>query len=156
MKAERPHRVPLASGLRQVLARARQYRDGSGLLFPSDRTGAPLHGSTLSKAAKACGLPVLHGARSTFRDWAAESGRRPRRGGSWRWRTTSARQPSGRTGAQTSSRRAGVSWSSGAPRLTAPMRSRGILERCRPLSQDASASAGAFLYPALARYALRR
>ena len=74
MKAGRDHRVPLSDAALAVLDEARQYADGSGLVFPSQR-GRPLSDTTLSKLAKENAIgAVPHGFRSSFRDWCGESG----------------------------------------------------------------------------------
>ena len=78
MKAGREHRVPLSRGALAVLAQAREFVDGSGLVFPSMR-GRALSDSTLSKLARGNGIgAVPHGFRSSFRDWAAEKTDMPR------------------------------------------------------------------------------
>ena len=72
MKSARPHRVPLPERALQLLAEAIQYRDRSGLVFPSP-TGRELSDATLSKLLRENGIPAVpHGYRSSFRDWAAE------------------------------------------------------------------------------------
>ena len=73
MKAGKAHRVPISSGMRDVLLRASRHRDESGLLFPSSK-GGEIHGSTIGRAAKAGGIPVIHGMRSSFSDYCAEQG----------------------------------------------------------------------------------
>ena len=74
MKAKVEHRVPLSSGALDELAKAREIADASGLVFPAP-TGRPLSDNTLSKLLRENGIEcVPHGIRSTFRDWAAESG----------------------------------------------------------------------------------
>ena len=78
MKTGRQHRVPLSAQALRVLDRAREYRDGSGLLFPSP-TGKVLSDNTLSKLFRdnrIAGTP--HGMRSSFRVWAAECSDAPR------------------------------------------------------------------------------
>ena len=78
MKAGRDHRVPLSDRALEVLAAARQYADGSGLVFPSVR-GKALSDSTISKLLKENAVgAVPHGFRSSFRDWAAECSNAPR------------------------------------------------------------------------------
>ena len=42
MKANREHRVPLSGRALEVLDQARELSDGSGLVFPSKRTGRPV------------------------------------------------------------------------------------------------------------------
>ncbi len=75
---KREHRVPLSSRALQILAEAREMADGSGLIFPSVR-GLPLSDGTLSKLVREHGIPaVVHGFRSSFRDWSAECSNAPR------------------------------------------------------------------------------
>ena len=77
MKKNKAHTVPLSTGALQVLnaARWREHADGSGLVFPSVRGGGQIHDATLSQLLRSLGLrSTVHGMRSTFRDWAAESG----------------------------------------------------------------------------------
>ena len=72
MKAKLEHRIPLSRQAVEVLNRAREHQDGSGLIFPSQR-GKVLSDNTLSKLfrdLKIEGTP--HGQRSGFRDWTAE------------------------------------------------------------------------------------
>ena len=62
-----------------LLKRARALDDGSGLIFPSPlRPGRPLSPMTLTKILRDRGLAewaTVHGFRSTFRDWCAETGK---------------------------------------------------------------------------------
>ena len=75
---KREHRVPLSGRALQILAKAREMADGSGLVFPSVR-GRPLSDSTLSKLVRERGIPgVVHGFRSSFRNWCAECSNAPR------------------------------------------------------------------------------
>ena len=68
------HRVPLSWRALQVLAKARRAAGETGLIFPSV-TGRALSDNTLSKLLRENGIPaVIHGMRSSFRDWCAESG----------------------------------------------------------------------------------
>ena len=77
MKAKTKHRVPLSDEAMKVLEEARSLDDGSGLLFPSSiRTGRPLSDVTLSKLLRNTGMAsrtTVHGFRSAFRDWCAET-----------------------------------------------------------------------------------
>ena len=79
MKGGREHRVPLSEAARDVLAQARPLDDGSGLVFPSPvRAGRPLSDMTLTKILRDQGLAdraTVHGFRSAFRDWCAETGK---------------------------------------------------------------------------------
>ena len=78
MKTGREHRVPLSRAALEVLGRAREYTDTSGLVFPSVR-GRTLSDNTLSKLLRENEVPcVPHGFRSTFRVWAAECSSAPR------------------------------------------------------------------------------
>ena len=78
MKAKRSHRVPLPSRALEILAEARELSDGSGLIFPSARSGA-LAAATLAKLLHDLGIGgTVHGFRSSFRDWAAECSDAPR------------------------------------------------------------------------------
>jgi integrase len=75
MKADRAHRVPLsetALTLLRPLAEARQ----NALMFPGP-SGAALSDMTLTAVLRRMGRGDLtaHGFRSTFRDWAADTGR---------------------------------------------------------------------------------
>ena len=75
MKMRREHRVPLSNRAIQVLDEARTLIDGSGLLFPSPTGRGPLSNSTLLKLLRELALKAVpHGFRSSFRDWAAETG----------------------------------------------------------------------------------
>ena len=72
MKSPREHRVPLSTEALEILNRAREYRDGSGLVFPSQR-GKLMSDNTLSKLFRDLAIAgTPHGMRSSFRDWAAE------------------------------------------------------------------------------------
>jgi integrase len=80
MKAAQEHRVPLsdaALAILKVMAPLKSAADG--LVFPGGKKKAPLSDVAVSKAlaAVADGFTV-HGMRSTFRDWAAESTNYPR------------------------------------------------------------------------------
>ena len=79
MKTGKPHRVPLSEAVLEVLEQARLLADGSGLLFPSPhRPGKQLSDMTLMKLLRDNGLAekaTVHGFRSSFRDWCAETGK---------------------------------------------------------------------------------
>ena len=76
MKVGAEHRQPLSDAAMAVLQQARALDDGSGLIFPSPRTrGRPMSDMTLTKILRTTGLAdktVVHGFRSSFRDWASE------------------------------------------------------------------------------------
>ena len=74
MKGGRPHRDPLSAQALEVLNTARQYEDGSGLLFPRE-DGREWPAWKMSKLAADLDLGgTLHGMRSAFRDWCSETG----------------------------------------------------------------------------------
>ena len=74
IKAGREHRVPLSDAALAVLQAARALRDGSGLVFPSQR-GKALSDATLGKLMRSRGIDAVpHGFRSSFRDWCGETG----------------------------------------------------------------------------------
>ena len=79
MKGGREHRVPLPDAGLGLLEQARALDDGSGLVFPSPlRSGRPLSDMTLTKILRDRGLAeraTVHGFRSAFRDWCAETGK---------------------------------------------------------------------------------
>ena len=78
MKMQREHRVPLSRRALQILVEARKMADGSGLIFPSV-TGRSMSDNTLSKLIREQGIrAVVHGFRSSFRDWCAECSNAPR------------------------------------------------------------------------------
>ena len=61
-----------------VLEQARGLDDGSGLAFPSPvKRGRRLDAKTLRNALQVAGVEAsVHGMRSAFRSWAAETGQR--------------------------------------------------------------------------------
>ena len=79
MKAGVRHRVPLSEAALDALEQARALSDASGLIFPSPtKPGSPLSDMTLTKVLRATGLAertTVHGFRSSFRDWCAETGK---------------------------------------------------------------------------------
>ena len=79
MKSQREHRVPLSDAVLEVLEQARELNDGSSWIFPSPlRPGKPLSNMTLTKVLRDRGLAdktTVHGFRSSFRDWCAETGK---------------------------------------------------------------------------------
>jgi integrase len=73
MKARREHRVPLSKRAIEVLGSIGPH-EGSPLMFPGNGL-KPLSDMTLSAVLKRMDLShfTVHGFRSTFRDWAAET-----------------------------------------------------------------------------------
>ena len=77
-KTGAPHRVPLSPEALAVLDRAHSLQDRSGLVFPGRRRGRELSDMTLTKILRERGLAdraTVHGFRSAFRDWCAETGK---------------------------------------------------------------------------------
>ena len=73
MKGGAVHRVPLSGAAMSLLHEARARFGGKGLVFPG-RTGEHLT-STLSRSLNKAGVTAtVHGFRSSFRDWCAETG----------------------------------------------------------------------------------
>ena len=77
MKAGKEHRVPLSDAALAVLDAAAELSDGSGFVFPSPRKpGAPIGRRTLLVAFREIDpTATIHGFRSSFRDWCAETGK---------------------------------------------------------------------------------
>ena len=79
MKTGHPHRIPLSDAAMAVLEKARPLRDDSGLVFPSPiKRGRPLSDMAFTKLLRTTGLAektVVHGFRSSLRDWCAEMGK---------------------------------------------------------------------------------
>lgn len=72
MKAKREHRVPLSDA---AMALLRSLPRHDGLLFPGARVGRPLSDMSLTATLRRMGRGdvTVHGFRSSFRDWCAES-----------------------------------------------------------------------------------
>ncbi|MCY3747071.1 MAG: tyrosine-type recombinase/integrase [Acidobacteria bacterium] len=76
-KTGAPHRVPLSAEAMAALERARALDDRGGLVFPGRQRGRELSNMTLTKILRDNGLAdraTVHGFRSAFRDWCAETG----------------------------------------------------------------------------------
>jgi integrase len=80
MKAKLEHRVPLSDAALNVLKIVLPLKNADdGLVFQGGRKGKPLSDVAVSKALAAVADNVtVHGMRSTFRDWCAESTSYPR------------------------------------------------------------------------------
>ena len=75
MKANREHRVPLSDRCLEILEQVRSLSDSSDLVFPSSRFGKALGDKALVKLLRAAGIKeTVHGFRSSFKDWCAETG----------------------------------------------------------------------------------
>lgn len=72
MKAGREHRVPLSTAALSVLRAAPRIDE---IVFPGARAGTPLSDMSLTAVLRRMGRKeiTVHGFRSTFRDWCAES-----------------------------------------------------------------------------------
>jgi len=72
MKAGKPHRVPLSERVVEILASSPRERE---LIFVGARTSAVSNPHQLKRALQRTGYDniTVHGFRSTFRDWAAET-----------------------------------------------------------------------------------
>lgn len=78
MKARREHRVPLSEGALAVLREAEKLRIGDApFVFPGSKKDAALSNMSMLALLRRMARDDLtvHGFRSTFRDWAAETGR---------------------------------------------------------------------------------
>ena len=76
MKMRKEHRVPLSTGAIEVLRKAQELSaDGGPCIFPNEFTPSKsLSDNALSFMLRRAGIPaVVHGSRSSFRDWAAEN-----------------------------------------------------------------------------------
>jgi integrase len=80
IKAGREHRVPVSPGALAVLNEVRNGADRGGYIFAGGKAGRPLSNMALLALLKRMERSDLtvHGFRSTFRDWAAESTSYPR------------------------------------------------------------------------------
>ena len=79
MKAGVEHRVPLSDSVLDLLEQAKALKHDGDLIFPSPKKpGSPLSDMTLTKVLRDTGLSkktVVHGFRSAFRNWCAETGK---------------------------------------------------------------------------------
>ena len=75
MKANKQHKVPLTDRMIEILEVAKSIRSDSGLIFPSQINGKALSNNTLRLALqKRLSVDAtVHGMRSAFKDWAAET-----------------------------------------------------------------------------------
>ena len=76
MKMKRAHRVPLTPRAVEIIRERLKADPDAEYLFPNSRNGKPLSDSALNSVLRRMGIQkgeaVVHGFRSTFRDWAAE------------------------------------------------------------------------------------
>lgn len=75
MKSGKSHKVPLTDQMVVVLRKAKSLNVGNGFVFPSGVNGRPLFNNTLRQALQKHRKvdATLHGMRSAFKDWAAET-----------------------------------------------------------------------------------
>lgn len=74
MKASKEHRVPLSDAAMKVIKEMTACRLGDHI-FPGAKEGTPMSDMSLAAVLRRMGRSdiTVHGFRSTFRDWAAES-----------------------------------------------------------------------------------
>jgi len=74
MKAGREHRVPLSRRALRIVTTLKD-RQPSDFVFPGDKIGRPLSAMALEMVLRRMKIAdaTVHGFRSSFRDWAAES-----------------------------------------------------------------------------------
>jgi integrase len=79
MKREREHRVPLSRAALAILSKAKSVARGD-LVFPGQESDKPISDTALAKVLGRVGYGdvTIHGFRSTFRDWVAETTNFPR------------------------------------------------------------------------------
>jgi integrase len=75
MKAKRQHRVPLSLAALAILKEAKaQQIGGSNYIFQGAKKGRPLSNMALTKLMRDADRDeTVHGFRSTFRNWVAET-----------------------------------------------------------------------------------
>ena len=76
MKAGRDHRVPLVPRAVEIVKELMKL-PATELVFPGQRSGAPLSDMSLSAVLRRMKIPAkvasIHGFRSSFKDWAHEA-----------------------------------------------------------------------------------
>ena len=75
MKSGREHRVPLSGAALDLLDRAAMLRDKSGMVFPAPRAGEMAANSLRRILDLIAVQGTVHGFRSSFRDWCADTGK---------------------------------------------------------------------------------
>jgi integrase len=79
MKTRKLHRVPLTDRMIEILKALPREGGDNGLVFIGSKANAPLAKNTLSKLVGTMGADcTVHGFRSSFRTWSAESTAFPR------------------------------------------------------------------------------
>ena len=74
MKAGREHQVPLSDAACAILAKRLAVRPHRCKHVFCDSKGAPLGDGTVRDLFRKLKIATVHGLRSSFRDWCAESG----------------------------------------------------------------------------------
>lgn len=79
MKAGKEHRVPLSDATCEIISGLVHLKE-SDYLFPGTKTGSHLSNTSMLMALRRMNRSdlTIHGFRSTFRDWAAETTQYPR------------------------------------------------------------------------------
>jgi integrase len=77
MKGHRQHRVPLSEAAMEIISALAAVRTDKQLIFLGKLPGRPLTNKTLCSLLPHLGHPgiTVHGFRSCFRDWAADTGK---------------------------------------------------------------------------------
>jgi integrase len=80
MKMKRPHRVPLTPRAVEIVRERLKGNPDAEYVFPNSRSGKALSDMALSAVLRRMNVKdaVVHGFRSSFRDWAAEQTKYPR------------------------------------------------------------------------------
>lgn len=74
IKTGKEHRVPLSNRVIEILATVKPITETRGWLFEGQRPGKPMSNMAMLKLLERMQVPVtVHGFRSTFRDWCAET-----------------------------------------------------------------------------------
>ena len=74
MKMGFPHRVPLSTRVLEILREMREVDTRTGFVFPGMKAGHPFSDSGLLRLLRGLHpLGTVHGFRSSFRDWVAET-----------------------------------------------------------------------------------
>jgi integrase len=121
-KTDEMHVVPLSNAARKLLDRMKKIQS-SGFIFPGAVDGMPIGVTAMSeKMRKLTPTAVLHGFRSSFRDWAGDEPTFRARSPRLRWRTRSVRRWSRPIAAETPSRSAVSSRPPGPPISSAASR----------------------------------
>jgi integrase len=80
MKMKRPHRVPITPRAVEIIRERLKANPDAEYIFPNSRNGKALSDMALTAVLRRMNVKdaVVHGFRSSFRDWAAEQTSHPR------------------------------------------------------------------------------